>query len=177
MLYTFPSAGRRLAPSGLRRFILRSRSRSLRPQSARKIRRVLAADHIAISIELIEFRAMITSSERPRRDDWTAPLRARFPMAKSAGFECFQGWQTIVTRMLERLEAGIALQSAAFRRGLKVEGIRQKFGALSVYLSKVPTPEVQAVLDEALAASLITCEVCGAPGRLADRRAWTSVKC
>lgn len=120
---------------------------------------------------------MISSAEQPRRDDWTAPLRARFPRAKSADFGCFKGWQSIVTRMLERLETTISLQPAAFRRGLKVEGIRQKFGALSVYLSKVPTPEVQAVLDDAQAASLITCEVCGAPGRLADRRSWTSVKC
>jgi hypothetical protein len=106
-----------------------------------------------------------------------APLRARFPMAKSADFGCFKGWQTIVTRMLERLEAASAQQPAAFRRGLKIDGIRQKFGALSVYLSKVPTSEVQAVLDQAQAASLITCEVCGAPCRLAERRAWTSVKC
>jgi hypothetical protein len=80
---------------------------------------------------------MISTPEQPRRDDWTAPLRTRFPMAISAGFECFQGWQPIVIRMLERLEAMVAQQPAAFRRGLKVEGIRQKFGALSIYLSKV----------------------------------------
>jgi hypothetical protein len=138
---------------------------------------LLAADHIDLSIELIEFRAMISSAEQPRRDDWKAPLRARFPRAKSADFGCFKGWESIVTRMLERLEATIAQEPAAFRRGLKIDGIRQKFGMLSVYLSKVPTPEVQAVLDETLAASLVTCEVCGAPGRLAERRAWISVKC
>ncbi len=63
------------------------------------------------------------------------------------------------------------------RRGLKVKGIREKFGVLSVYLSKTSTPEVQAILDEAHAAAMVTCEVCGAPGRMADRHGWMSVKC
>ncbi|HXU04920.1 MAG TPA: hypothetical protein VN903_28355 [Polyangia bacterium] len=79
--------------------------------------------------------------------------------------------------MLERLEAAIPHQPAAFRRGLKVKGMREKFGLLSVYLSKVPTPEVQAILDEADAAAMVACEVCGAPGRMADRHGWMSVKC
>jgi hypothetical protein len=112
-----------------------------------------------------------------RRDDWTAPLRARFPMAKSARFQCFRGWQAIVARMLEQLEATISQHPAAFRRDLSVEEIRQKFGTLTVYLSKAPTSEVRAVLAEAHAASMITCEVCGAPGDLADRNGWISVKC
>lgn len=116
-------------------------------------------------------------SEQPRRADWKAPLRARFPIAKSARIECFKGWQPILARMLERLEARMAQQPAAFRGGLEVTGIREKFGVLSVYLSKVPTPEVQAILDEAHAVAMLTCEVCGAPGRMADRHGWMSVKC
>ena len=120
---------------------------------------------------------MMSISEQPRRDDWKAPLRARFPIAKSAGIECFKGWQPILVHMLERLESTVAQQPAAFRRGLEVKGIREKFGVLSVYLSKVPTPEVQTILDEAHAAAMVTCEVCGAPGRMADRHGWMSVKC
>jgi hypothetical protein len=100
---------------------------------------------------------MISTSERPRSDDWTAPLRARFPMAKSIGIACFKGWQPILTRLLERLEATIAQQPAATRRGFKIKEIRQKFGTLTVYLSKAP-PEVQAVLDEPHAASMVTHE-------------------
>ena len=120
---------------------------------------------------------MVSISDQSRRDDWKAPLRARFPIAKSAGIECFKGWQPILARMLERLEATVGQQPAAFRRGLEVKRIREKFGVLSVYLSKVATPEVQAILDEAHAAAMVTCEVCGAPGRIADRHGWTSVKC
>lgn len=120
---------------------------------------------------------MMIVPKQPRRDDWKAALRGRFPIAKSAGIECFKGWRQIVARMLEWLEATIAQQPADFRRGFKVKGIREKFGVLSVYLSKVPTPEVQAILDEAKHAAMVTCEVCGAPGRMADRHGWLSVKC
>jgi len=120
---------------------------------------------------------MMSISEEPRYDDWQALLRARFPIAKTAAIECFKGWQRIVTRMLERLEAAVAQQPAAFRGELDVTRIREKFGVLSVYLSKVPTPEVQVILDEAHAAAMVTCEVCGAPGRMADRHSWMSVKC
>lgn len=120
---------------------------------------------------------MVGTIEQPRRDDWTAPLRARFPMAKSTVFGCRQGWRSIVSRMLEYLEATVTEQPAAYRRGLKVTGIREKFGVLSVYLSAEATPKMQAVIDEASTAAMVTCEVCGAPGRLAERRAWISVKC
>ena len=119
---------------------------------------------------------MISTPEQPKSDDWRAPLRARFPMAKSIGIGCFKGWQPILTRMFERLEATISEQPAAARRGFKIREIRQKFGTLTVYLSK-ETPEVQAVVAEAQEAALVTCEVCGAPGRLAERRGWISVKC
>ena len=120
---------------------------------------------------------MMSVSEQPSRDDWKTALRARFPIAKSAGIECFKGWQPILARMLERLEVAIPHQPADFRRGLTVKGMREKFGVLSVYLAKVPRPEVQAILDEAHAAARVTCEACGAPGRMADRHGWMSVKC
>jgi hypothetical protein len=120
---------------------------------------------------------MMSISEERRHDDWKAALRARFPIAKSARIECFKGWQPILAGMLERLEATIAQEPAAVRRGRKVTRLREKFGVLRVYLSKVPTPEVQAILDEAHATAMVTCEVCGAPGRMADRHGWISVKC
>jgi len=120
---------------------------------------------------------MIGSSVNTRRENWKAALAARYPLARSVGFECFGGWQPILARVPERLEATVAQQPAAFRRGLEVKGIREKFGVLTVYPSKAPTPEVQAILDEAHAAAMVTCDVCGAPGRMADRHGWMSVKC
>lgn len=54
---------------------------------ARSIRESSAADHIATSNEL-RVKPMISTPEQPRRDDWRA--RARFPIAKTAGFEFFK---------------------------------------------------------------------------------------
>jgi hypothetical protein len=98
-------------------------------------------------------------------------------MAKPAGIECFKGWQWILARMLERLEVTVPHQPAAFRHDLEVKGMRETFGVLTVHLSNAPTPEVQAILEEAHAAARVTCEVCGAAGRMADRHGWISVKC
>ena len=36
---------------------------------------------------------------------------------------------------------------------------------------------MRAAIDEAEEDSIATCEVCSAPGQLADRNGWTSVKC
>jgi len=36
---------------------------------------------------------------------------------------------------------------------------------------------MHAAIDEAQNAANVTCEVCGAPGELAERRGWISVKC
>jgi hypothetical protein len=55
--------------------------------------------------------------------------------------------------------------------------MKQKFGRLLVYVSKEGTPGMKAAIDEAEEASTTTCEVCSAPGVLADRNGWTSVKC
>lgn len=63
------------------------------------------------------------------------------------------------------------------QRTLAVIEIRQKFGTLTVYLSGDPTPAMSQAIDAAREASMVTCEVCGAPGTLAERRGWTSVKC
>jgi hypothetical protein len=39
------------------------------------------------------------------------------------------------------------------------------------------TPDMKAAIHEAEEASVVTCEVCSAPGRLAERNAWWSVRC
>jgi hypothetical protein len=36
---------------------------------------------------------------------------------------------------------------------------------------------MRAAIDEAEEESIAACEVCSAPGQLADRNGWTSVKC
>jgi hypothetical protein len=109
--------------------------------------------------------------------NWRGALAARYPLARSVGFECFGGWQPILIRLLDRLEAVIAAQPVDARGDFDIVQIKQKFGRLLVYLSKEGTAEMKAAIQEAEDASVVTCEVCSAPGRLAERNAWWSVRC
>jgi hypothetical protein len=82
-----------------------------------------------------------------------------------------------VERLLERLEAGIARQPPDQRDRFRIAQIKEKFGRLTVYLASEATPEMLAALQEAGEASVVTCEVCGDPGRLAERNAWWAARC
>lgn len=108
---------------------------------------------------------------------WRAALVLRYPLARSVGFECFGGWQPILARLLDRLEVAIAALPTDTRDDYRIVQIKQKFGRLLVYLSKNGTAEMKAAIQEAEEASVVTCEVCSAPGRLADRNGWSSVRC
>jgi hypothetical protein len=75
------------------------------------------------------------------------------------------------------LKCALVQQPAEAQAGFRTIQIKQKFGRLRVYLSTTATPEMRAAIDEAEEESIATCEVCSAPGQLADRNGWTSVKC
>jgi hypothetical protein len=120
---------------------------------------------------------MVGLREESPSEDWTDSLRATFPIARTTSFSCFGGWKPIVVRLLERLSLVVQELPSDERRAFKVVEIRQKFGTLTVYLSGGPTPAMWAAIGEASEASMVTCEVCGAPGALADRHGWTSVRC
>ena len=109
--------------------------------------------------------------------DWQSMLALRYPLARSVGFECFGGWRPILARLLERLEAVSAALPAGTRGDFFISQIKQKFGRLTVHLSKEGTAEMLAAVREAEEASVVTCEVCSTPGRLAERNAWWSVRC
>jgi hypothetical protein len=109
--------------------------------------------------------------------DWQSTLALQYPLARSVGFECFGGWRPILARLLDRLEAATVALPADARGDLFISQIKQKFGRLTVHLSKEGTAEMLAAVREAEEASAVTCEVCSAPGRLAERNAWWSVRC
>jgi hypothetical protein len=71
-----------------------------------------------------------------------------------------------LAHLFERLEPAVAGLPPDSRRDFHIERIRQKFGRLQVRLSEEGTPEMRAAIDEAENASVVTCEVCGAPGSL-----------
>jgi hypothetical protein len=55
--------------------------------------------------------------------------------------------------------------------------MKEKFGRLAVYLAAAPTVEMLVAIQAAENASVATCEVCGAPGRLEERHGWYSTRC
>ena len=98
-------------------------------------------------------------------------------MARSVGFECIKGWRPILARFLERFEAALADLPPDVRDDFQIVQIKQEFGRLTIYLSTEGTAEMQAAIEEAADTSLVTCEVCSAPGVLDSRHGWTSVRC
>jgi hypothetical protein len=117
-------------------------------------------------LTLSEMRWPSTPLDTPR----TEPL-ARW------GLEIGAGWRSVVERMLERLEPAIAAQPIDERDGLRIVQLKEKFGRLTVYFDKEPTADMKAILREAEQESIITCDVCGAPGQHAERRAWWATRC
>jgi hypothetical protein len=122
---------------------------------------------------------------------WEIEMAARYPLVLSEmrwpstpldtfsaeplarwGIEIHAGWRSIMERLLERLEAAIAAQPPDQRDRFRIVQIKEKFGRLTVYLASEATHEMGAALREAEEASIVTCEICGVPGRLAERNAW-----
>jgi hypothetical protein len=93
------------------------------------------------------------------------------------GIEIHAGWRAIMERLLERLEGAIAAQPHDKRDGFRIAQIKEKFGRLTVYLACEATPEMRAAIQEAEEASIVTCEVCGEPGRLGEGNAWWAARC
>jgi hypothetical protein len=93
------------------------------------------------------------------------------------GIEIHAGWRTIMERLLEGLEAAIVARPAEERDRYRIVQIKEKFGRLTVYLASEPPVEMSALLEAAAEESIVTCEVCGAPGQLAERTAWWATRC
>jgi hypothetical protein len=127
---------------------------------------------------------------------WEVAMTTRYPLALSEmrwpsapldtfeteplarwGVEIHAGWRAIMERLLERLELEITRQPPDQRDGFRIAQIKEKFGRLTVYLAGEATPEMRAAIQEAEEASIVTCEVCGAPGRLGERNAWWAARC
>ena len=120
---------------------------------------------------------MIGPNQEAPSEHWSDSLRAMFPIARTAGFSCFEGWKPIIVRLLGHLSLVVKELPSDERQTFAVVEIRQKLGTLTVYLSGGPTPAMSEAIDAAREASIVTCEVCGAPGSLAERGGWISVKC
>lgn len=73
------------------------------------------------------------------------------------------GWRPLVARAVAAIEAA----------GGEVEQVKEKFGTLRVYYCGPDVPEINAIER----VSALTCETCGAPGRMRTRGYWLMTRC
>lgn len=84
-------------------------------------------------------------------------------------FECGNGWAGLIDEMLADLRAACP--------DARIVQVKEKFGALRVYLENKLDKDAKAILRRGEARSLTVCEVCGAPGELRRMRGHVGVRC
>lgn len=83
------------------------------------------------------------------------------------GFECGDGWFTILRELSLRLEP----------LGVVAGQVKEKYGVLRFYGEGDGGEEAERAIEEAERRSAETCEECGRPGALVARRGWYSTFC
>ncbi len=85
------------------------------------------------------------------------------------------GWEPLIRRLSEKLEAMILQLPEDQRDGCCASQVKEKFGGLRFYMSAY-VPAISELIDAAEAESLVTCESCGAPGTVAGK-SWIKCLC
>lgn len=75
------------------------------------------------------------------------------------------GWEQLIRRASEKLEALILKLPKDKRHLLKAAQVKEKFGSLRYYMS-VSNEEINTIIREAIDESIMTCETCGAQGKI-----------
>lgn len=81
------------------------------------------------------------------------------------GFECGDGWFSLIWDLSEKLEKMILALPETDRGDYSASQVKEKFGTLRFYMS-AETEEMTAAIQAAEERSAVTCEECGEPGRL-----------
>ena len=93
------------------------------------------------------------------------------------------GWSAIVRTLFTGIDELLDDEQAAW---LRVEQVKEKFGHLKLYVSfdRIdpagfnPHPaELVLLVRAAVAASAVSCYVCGAPARMRELGGWATVRC
>jgi len=88
------------------------------------------------------------------------------------GIECGPGWWDLIE------EASMKIENINRLKGynIKVNQIKEKFGGLRYYVSH-GDDDVWDIIREAERKSYITCEMCGAPGKIDEEESWSRCRC
>lgn len=91
------------------------------------------------------------------------------------GFEHGDGWFQIIWDLSEKLERMILALPEDQREHCSASQVKEKFGLIRFYLDG-ETDEMTAAIQEAEDRSAVTCETCGAPGKLTGT-GWLRTAC
>lgn len=109
------------------------------------------------------------------RDRWKKEIEERLdpewrkPINLPYAISVEEGWKTIICDLIDRLD----------RTGIpyKIMQVKEKFGTLRFYVDKEgESGGFSQAVEEAMKASEVTCEDCGAPGELRGD-AWVRTLC
>jgi len=81
------------------------------------------------------------------------------------GFCCGDGWEPLIRRASEQLEAMILAMPRKQQHTLYCDGIKEKFGSIRMATS-IYNDAIAEIVDRAYQESVVTCEFCGAAGEL-----------
>lgn len=88
------------------------------------------------------------------------------------GFEVEDGWEPLLRTLSAKLE------SYAKRSRVAAAQVKEKFGGLRFYLaSGRASSDVYAAIEAAEKTALMTCEECGASGKLRDQKGCLRTRC
>lgn len=106
-----------------------------------------------------------------------APLLFRSSSSRSPfalfHFECGDGWFELLLDLARKLDAEVYSMDAEARP--YVEQVKEKYGTLRFYIS-CGSDKMHELIDEAERKSAVTCETCGAPGKV-QGRGWLRCSC
>lgn len=86
------------------------------------------------------------------------------------GFECGDGWFDLIWLLCEDIE------KIGVPGGFEVIQVKEKFGGLRFYVVN-DTNAISERIGQAEVESEQTCEECGKPGKIVERRGWLRAAC
>jgi hypothetical protein len=95
------------------------------------------------------------------------------------GFACGDGWLDLLMRLSVKIETELQAMLAAGKRRQDLpvaHQVKEKFGTLRFYVGGQPA-HWREWIEEAIAESGKTCELCGQPGELSERGGWAATLC
>ncbi len=111
------------------------------------------------------------------RFDFFHPERSIKDSLMAFGFECGDGWYSLIWELCEDIETALKNDTAneATDFPFRVMQVKEKYGGLRFY-TNWGTDEIFALIDTAEEKSTEICEICGKPGEL-NKSGWLSTRC